>query len=214
MYCPYLNCVSVCRVLLTPFLQVPWSSTSVSNAVVLWKLSNRIQQDDQCRVVWVVLLTLPGWSSWSVVAGLLPSPFFTHCFVLVTLPRLQWSVTNVAPDIIASSLAGFCSSKFIAQFVQWLQKITLVRLLEVSFTVSYLFAEHCYYVHFGNRAKNTKAALRLGWSNMSRVQVGLILYFRGLEHNWEPSYCCCCCCICPNIFKMHLFKISTYLAIA
>lgn len=97
-----------------------------------------------------------------MVAGLLPSPFFTHCFVLVTLPRLQWSVTNVAPDIIASSLAGFCSSKFIAQFVQWLQKITLVRLLEVSFTVSYLFAEHCYYIHFGNRAKNTKAALRLG----------------------------------------------------
>lgn len=104
---------------------------------------------------------LPDCSDWSVVAELLPSSFLTHCFVLVTLLRFQWSVINVAPGITASSLAEFFSSKFIAQFVQWLQKITLVRLLEVSFTISYLFAEHCCYVHFGNGAKNTKTSLRM-----------------------------------------------------
>lgn len=104
---------------------------------------------------------LPDCSDWSVVAELLPSSFLTHCFVLVTLLRFQWSVINVAPGITASSLAEFFSSKFIAQFVQWLQKITLVRLLEVSFTISYLFAEHCCYVHFGNGAKNTETSLRM-----------------------------------------------------
>lgn len=62
-------------------------------------------------------------SVWSLTAELLPYLFLTLLvFIFVTLASLQQSVVNLAPGFVASSLAEFCSSKYLTPFIQWLQK--------------------------------------------------------------------------------------------
>lgn len=101
---------------------------------------------------------------WLVNDSQASSSFFSHpvVFLLVTLGSLQQAVSNVAPAILASSLTELCTFKYNTQFIQWLEKITRVRLLEVSYSTLYLFADHCCYIYFGSRGQKNNFLIIMG----------------------------------------------------